>query len=146
MAGHRAGALMAKNELVAYLGEVGLFSKCTSRELKTVARHIETVTLDAGTVLTEQGADGDAWFGIISGTAEVRVDGEPVATLGPHDQFGELSLLDGEPRSATVVALEPLTVAVLGVRMFGTLLREFPEISAQLLSGLATELRLARGA
>jgi CRP/FNR family cyclic AMP-dependent transcriptional regulator len=135
---------MAKSELATNLAEVALFSKCTPRELKTVARHVETVTLDAGAVLTEQGSDGDAWFGIIAGTAEVRVDDEPVATLGPRDQFGELSLLDGEPRSATVVALEPLTVAVLGVRMFRTLMREFPEISSQLLAGLATELRTAR--
>jgi CRP-like cAMP-binding protein len=135
---------MNRREILAELAEVGLFSKCTPRELKTVARHVEMVTLDAGRALTEQGAEGDAWFGILAGSAEVRVDGETVRVLGERDHFGELALLDGEPRSATVVAVEPLTVAVLGVRMFKTLLREFPEISEQLLAGLASELRAAR--
>lgn len=135
---------MARREVVDGLAGVGLFSRCTKRELKTVARHVETVTLASGTELTEQGTDGDAWFGILDGSAEVRVDGEPVNTLGPGDHFGELALLDGEPRSATVVATEPVTVAVLGVRMFRTLLREYPEISGQMLAGLAAELRAAR--
>lgn len=135
---------MARREVVDGLAGVGLFSKCTRRDLKTVARHVETVTLDAGTELTAQGAEGDAWFGILDGSTEVRVDGEPVTTLGPGDHFGELALLDGEPRSATVIATEPVTVAVLGVRMFRTLLREYPEISGQLLAGLAAELRAAR--
>ena len=135
---------MARSDILDQLAAVSLFSRCTKRELKAVARHVETATFDEGTTLTEQGAPGDAWFGILSGTAEVVVDGERVATLGAHDDFGELSLLDGEPRSATVMALEPLTVAVLGVRMFRTLLREFPEMSSQLLAGLALELRKAR--
>lgn len=137
---------MGRREVLAELAEVGLFSKCSPRELKTVARHVETATLDTGRELTEQGAPGDAWFAILAGSAEVRVDGETVRTLGEGDHFGELALLDGEPRSATVVAVEPLTVAVLGIRMFKTLLREFPEISELLLAGLASELREARRA
>ena len=135
---------MAGGDVLAQLGSVGLFSQCTKRELKTVARHVETATIEAGAHLTDQGAAGDAWFGILSGSAEVLVDGEQVAVLGPNDHFGELSLIDGRPRSATVVALEPLTVAVLGVRMFRTLVREFPDVSEQLLAGLAAELRQAR--
>ena len=135
---------MAGGDVVAELAGVGLFSRCTKRELKTVARHVETATIEPGAHLTEQGAAGDAWFGILAGSAEVLVDGERVSVLGPHDHFGELSLIDGEPRSATVVALEPLTVAILGVRMFRTLVREFPDVSEQLLAGLATELRQAR--
>lgn len=134
-----------RSDLVDCLAGVGLFSRCTKREHKTIARHVEVVTLDPGTVLTEQGAAGDAWYAILSGTAEVRVDDDSVATLGENDQFGELALLDGAPRSATVVAEDTLTVAVLGVRMFKTLLREFPDMSEQLLAGLATELRETRG-
>jgi CRP/FNR family cyclic AMP-dependent transcriptional regulator len=135
---------VARSDVVDQLAEVALFSRCGKRELKTVARHVETATLDAGAVLTEQGAEGDAWFGIISGTAEVLVDGERVNVLGPNDHFGELSLIDGAVRSATVVALEPVTVALLGVRMFRTLVREYPDISEQLMAGLVGELRQAR--
>jgi CRP-like cAMP-binding protein len=138
-------AVASKRELVDLLAEVTLFSKCTKGELKTVARHAETVRLEPGVELTVQGADGDAFYVILDGRASVVRDGEPVNELGPGDWFGELALLDGHPRSATVTSVEDLEVAVLGVRMFRTLLREFPDLAAQLLAGMATALREARG-
>lgn len=135
----------SKRELVELLGGVGLFSNCSRGELKTIARHSETVQLAPGVDLTEQGADGDAFYVVLDGTASVAVDGAVVNELGPGDWFGELALLDGHPRSATVTSVGELEVAVLGVRMFRTLLREFPDLAAQLLAGMATALREARG-
>jgi CRP-like cAMP-binding protein len=135
----------SKRELVDLLADVTLFSKCSKGELKTVARHAETVRLEPGVELTRQGADGDAFYVILDGTAEVQVDGEVVNELGAGDWFGELALLDGEPRTATVTSIHDLEVAVLGVRMFRTLLREFPDLAAQLLAGMAGALREARG-
>ena len=126
------------------LGAVDLFSRCSRSELKTVVRHIETVRLEPGTELTRQGDAGDAFYVIIDGRAEVKVDGEGAGEMGPGEYFGELALLDGQPRSATVVAASELEVAVLGIRMFRTLLREFPDLSTQLLGGLAGALRKAR--
>jgi CRP-like cAMP-binding protein len=135
----------AKRNLVDLLAGVTLFSKCTKGELKTIARHAETVRLDPGVDLTTQGADGDAFYVILAGTADVLVDDEVRNQLHAGDWFGELALLDGEPRTATVRAGEDLEVAVLGVRMFRTLLREFPDLATQLLAGLAGALREARG-
>ena len=135
----------SKRELVDLLGDVALFSKCSKGELKTVARHAETVRLDAGVDLTAQGAEGDAFYVILDGTADVVVDGQTVNQLRPGDWFGELALLDGAPRSATVTSLDGCEVAVLGVRMFRTLLREFPDLATQLLAGMAGALREARG-
>ena len=134
----------SKRELVDLLGDVTLFSKCSKGELKTVARHAETVRLEPGVDLTSQGADGDAFYVILDGTADVVVDGEKVNQLGAGDWFGELAVLDGEPRTATVTSVDDLEVAVLGVRMFRTLLREFPDLAAQLLAGMAGALREAR--
>jgi CRP-like cAMP-binding protein len=134
----------SKRELVDLLGDVTLFSKCSKGELKTVARHAETVRLEPGVDLTSQGAEGDAFYVILDGTADVIVDGEKVNELGPGDWFGELAVLDGEPRTATVTSVEDLEVAVLGVRMFRTLLREFPEMAIELMAGLAGDLRRAR--
>ena len=132
-------------DLASLLGQVTLFSKCSKGELKTVARHVETARLDPGVDLTTQGDQGDAFYVILGGTADVIVDGQTVNQLKEGNWFGELALLDGEPRTATVTSVEDLEVAVLGVRMFRTLLREFPDLAAQLLAGLAGALREARG-
>jgi CRP-like cAMP-binding protein len=136
----------SRRELTELLGDVTLFSRCSHRERATVARHMETVTLSAGTTMVEQGEEGDALFVILDGAASVRRKGVEVATVGPGAWFGELALLDGEPRSATVVATEKTTVAVLGVRLFRTMLREFPEMTSEVLAGLASDLRRARDA
>jgi CRP-like cAMP-binding protein len=138
-------AVPSKRELVDHLAGVGLFSKCSKGELKTIARHAETVRLEPGVDLTTQGADGDAFYVVLDGAADVVVDGEVVAQLDEGDWFGELALLDGSPRSATVTSSTELEVAVLGVRMFRTLLREFPDLATQLLAGMAGALREARG-
>ncbi len=137
--------MRSKRELTDVLAAVELFSKCSRSELKTVARHVETVRLEPGVDLTRQGDAGDAFYVILEGRARVSVDDETVDTLGPGQYFGELALLDGEPRSATVTSETDLDVAVLGVRMFRTLLREFPDIATQLLAGLAGALRDSRG-
>ena len=134
----------SRRELADLLEQVSLFSRCTSRERATVARHMQTASLPADTPMVEAGEEGDALFVILDGAAVVRRDDQDVLTVGPGAYFGELALLDGEPRSATVVSTEPITVAVLGVRMFRTLLREFPDMTAQVLAGLAQDLRRAR--
>ena len=134
-----------RKDLIETLGQVGLFARCTKRELATVARHVEVVELVDGTEMITQGGPGDAFFVILEGQAQVERDGDGISSAGPGDYFGELALLDGLPRSATVRAEGPVTAAVLGVRMFRTLLREFPDIAEQLLAGLAGELRSARG-
>jgi len=105
---------------------------------------METASLPAGTLLVEEGEEGDALFVILDGTASVRKGDRAVADVGPGAAFGELALLDGEPRSASVIATADVSVAVLGVRMFRTLLREFPEMAIELMAGLAGDLRRAR--
>jgi CRP-like cAMP-binding protein len=136
----------SRRELEGQLADVALFSRCSHRERATVARHMETATLGEGTTLIEEGEEGDALFVILDGAASVRRKGVEVAAVGPGAWFGELALLDGEPRSATVVATAPTTVAVLGVRLFRTLLREFPDMTSAVLAGLASDLRRARDA
>jgi cAMP-dependent protein kinase regulator len=136
----------SRRELAELLTEVGLFSRCTKRERNTIARHAETAELPAGTDLIREGEPGDALFVILDGEASVQHDGEEVTRVGEGSYFGELALLDGAPRSATVVAATDVKVAVLGIRMFRTLLREVPDLAEQLLVGLAGELRAANAA
>jgi cAMP-dependent protein kinase regulator len=134
----------SRRDLTELLGGVALFSRCPKHARATVARHMETASLPAGTTLIEEGEEGDAFFLILTGSVSIRKGDHSLAEQGEGAYFGELALLDGEPRSATVVASEDVTVAVLGVRMFRTLLREFPEMALALLSGLAGDLRRAR--
>ncbi len=94
--------------------------------------------------LVREGEAGDALFIIIEGSAIVRSGSLELNRVGPGAYFGELALLDGEPRSATVVAETDVKVAVIGIRMFRTLLREFSDLAEQLLVALAGELREAR--
>lgn len=89
---------------------------------------------------------GDAFFVLLDGAALVTVAGRPLRRLEAGDFFGELALLDPAPRSATVTALTPVHIGVLGTRMFRTLLRELPPLSERLLAALARQARESRSA
>ena len=136
----------SKRELAELLADVSLFSRCTKRERQAVARHAQIAELPSGTDLVREGEPGDALFVILEGEAVVDGQGVELNRVGPGAYFGELAILDGEPRSATVVAATNVKVAVIGIRMFRTLLRELPDLAEQLLVGLAGELREARRA
>jgi CRP/FNR family cyclic AMP-dependent transcriptional regulator len=133
-----------KRELADLLADVTLFSRCTTRQRRTIARHAQIAELGAGVELIREGEPGDALFVILEGEAVVSQGGVPVRDVGPGAYFGELAILDGAPRSATVMAETDVKVAVIGIRMFRTMLREFSDLAEQLLIGLASELRSAR--
>ena len=133
-----------KRELAELLADVGLFSKCTARQRRTIARHAQIAELKAGVDLIKEGEPGDALFVILEGEAVVHQSGVELNRVGPGAYFGEMAILDGEPRSATVVAETDVKVAVIGIRMFRTMLREFSDLAEQLLIALAGELRAAR--
>jgi CRP-like cAMP-binding protein len=133
-----------KRDLADALESVGLFSRCTPRERRTIARHVQTASFPADTDLVIEGEPGDALFIILSGRAAVVRNGGEVAEVGEGSYFGELAILDGAPRSATIRTKSDAKVAVLGIRMFRTLLREVPDLAEQLLVGLAEQLRTAQ--
>jgi len=123
---------------------IPLFSRCSGRDLKAIARHVEIIEVPLGRPIVRQGDNGDAMFVIIRGSAEVVRDGSNVSTLGEGDYFGELALLDPAPRAATVAAIEDCELAAISVRMFRVLLRELPGLSAKLLADLASRVRESR--
>lgn len=133
--------MATKKKITDALAGVPLFSRCSGRDLKAVARHVEILTVDAGRPIVRQGDNGDAMFVILEGRAEVVRDGSPVQTMGAGDYFGELALLDPAPRAATVTATEDCELAAVSVRMFRVLLRELPGLSAKLLADLASRVR-----
>ena len=133
---------MARRDAYAeHLGTVPLFSACTKKDLALVAKRSEELTVEPGKVLVREGAAGAEFFVIVEGTAEVSRHGQKVAELGPGAFFGDLALLDRAPRNATVTAVTPMEVIVLGQREFSGLIDEVPGFAHKLLAGLAHRLR-----
>ncbi len=125
------------------LSKIWLFSTSTAKELRTIRRALEEVTVPAGRMLTEQGTVGREFFLIVSGQASVRRNNRKVAILGPDQYFGELALLDRRPRSASVISDTEMTLLVLGQRQFNDVLDSVPALSRKLLAAMATRLREA---
>ena len=123
------------------LAQMPLFSACTRRELGQVASRTVPAELPSGSVLTRQGSAGGLAYVIAAGHAEVTRNGRRLATLGPGAVVGELSLIDGEPRSATVRARTDLEVLEIDRRDLDKLLRKMPSVRRKLLESLATRLR-----
>lgn len=118
--------------IVAALRAHPLFSDLPRELLARLVGELEEVRAPAGTVIVVQGGPGDALYLVISGTLEVRAEvegqGERLAVLGPGDWFGEMALLTGDPRSATVVALTDSQLLQLGKERFLLLSQRHPDV------------------
>jgi CRP-like cAMP-binding protein len=126
---------------IDHLRRVPLFNDCTDEELRRIAAISRTVETPAGTVVTEIGKPGDSFFFIVDGRVSVQTPvgvGDP---LRPGDFFGEMSLLDGEPRSATVTALTDLRLLVIDRPQFWRLLNETPDLVRRILTVLSRRVR-----
>ena len=126
------------------LSRVPLFAQCSRDELREIAKLGTRLQVAEGTELTKEGAPGLEFFLLLEGEADCAVHGSTAAVLGPGDFFGELSLIDGGPRTATITAVTPLTVTVLSAGEFRGLVRAAPSISLKLLSNLSGRLRDAQ--
>jgi CRP/FNR family transcriptional regulator, cyclic AMP receptor protein len=134
---------MAARRRTIDLSTIWLFSTCSAKELRTVQRALDEVGAPAGTVLCEEGTIGREFFFIVDGRASVRRGGRKVAALGPGDYFGELALLDRQPRSATVVADTDMVLLNMSQREFTGLLEEVPALCRKMLAAMAGRLREA---
>jgi CRP/FNR family cyclic AMP-dependent transcriptional regulator len=130
-----------KAQKAELLAQIPLFSACTKRQLAAVSAFTVPERLAAGTVLTREGAAGGIAYILASGQAEVVRGKRRLAVLGPGDVVGELSLIDGQPRSATVRALTDLEVLEIDARDLRRLLRQAPAVTHKLLEALAERLR-----
>jgi CRP-like cAMP-binding protein len=134
---------ISQDDRIDRLEDVNLLAGCSRRQLRAIARISEVIEVPASTVLARAGHPGDEFFLILDGSAHVEVSPRKRSRLGPGQYFGEMSLLDGGPRSATVVADTPLRLLVIKRRDFSTLLREAPDLTQNLLATLSRRLRQA---
>lgn len=131
---------MAKDTKLDQLARVRLFSACSKKELTTIGRASDEVTVNDGTVLCEEGKPGHEFYLVLSGKVAVKKGNRTLVTLGPGDHFGELALLHRGPRNATVVSDGPATLLVLGQREFSGVLDSIPGLAHKLLTTMATRL------
>jgi CRP-like cAMP-binding protein len=111
-----------------------------------VSRLCTPVKLPAGKELIREGSAGHEFFVVVEGRATVEVDGETVAVLGPGEFFGEVALLDGGARTASVTAETDLVVEVISHQEFFSLLLDAPSVTRRILRHLGARLRAADAA
>jgi CRP/FNR family cyclic AMP-dependent transcriptional regulator len=129
--------------VLEHLKGVALFSACTKKELELISGATTELRFPAGQVLARAGDSGHEFIVIVEGSAHVELGERTVATIGAGEFFGEIALLDGGPRTATIVADTDLVAEVIGQREFATLIEDSPHLAKNLLIGLARRLRAA---
>ena len=117
-----------------------LFSHCDRREIEEIAAAADLIDFPAGMTVVTQGQQTNEFVVIAQGRCDVTRYGSQVATLGPGDFFGEIALVTGAPRTATVTATEPSTLLVLTDRAFERVVEDIPSIATSVLRVLGERL------
>jgi CRP/FNR family transcriptional regulator, cyclic AMP receptor protein len=128
-------------ELTERLKTVPLFSACSARELASIGRFLKEVDYPAGRQIVKQGHVGVGLHIILDGETKVVVGDRTRRRLGPGAFFGEISLLDRGPRSATVVAETPVRALSLSAWNFRAALKEHPSLAVKMLEEMARRVR-----
>jgi CRP/FNR family transcriptional regulator, cyclic AMP receptor protein len=129
-----------KADVVRMLEKVPIFSPLSERQLGRLARDSLDKSFPEGTSIVKQGEKGIAFFLLLEGRADVRRNGRRLATLNPGDFFGEMALLDEEPRSADVVATQPTRCLVLSKWEFWGFALNEPRMLRGMLEEMARRL------
>jgi CRP-like cAMP-binding protein len=136
-------AIFHRDDHLAALRRVPLFSGLDARHLQQVAQLTTELPVAAGGELTREGAYGRELGIILEGDARVERAGKEIGRLKAGDFYGELSLLDGKPRTATIIAESPCTLLLVEPRALATLLETVPELARAIMLSLCTRLREA---
>src|SRR5207342_1707947 len=130
--GGRRRDAMDEQAAIEEIRSVPLFSGFGDKELQRVAAIVKEVSFPAGKDIAKQGESGVGFHMIVDGQATVSIDGVVHGTLEPGSYFGEISLIDGGSRSATVTAKTDLKTVSLTSWDFNALMDQFPELSRTL--------------
>lgn len=132
---------MARDEKLEHLKAVPLFASLGRRELERLGQLTDEIEVGLDEVLARQGETGQEFFIVLDGHVAVLDGKEPIVHLGPGNFFGEIALVDGRPRTATVRAEGLTRLLVLGHREFHALMDEFPETRRAVMIALADRVR-----
>jgi len=126
-----------------FLARVPVFAHCTADEIHAIAKVAQESFFPPAQIIVTQGTPGQAFYLILSGRVEILRDGVSLGAFGAGDFFGEMSLLDNAPRSATIRAIEDTSCLMLSSWDFKALLEQHPSIAIKLLEVLSRRLRVA---
>ena len=132
---------LTQDRRATLLAATPLFADVDAAGLDRIADRAVEVGFVADHVIARQGEIGTGFFIVVSGAARVVRDGSQIATLGPGEFFGELSVLDGLPRVAQVIADGPTTCLALASWDFESVVRDEPAVALAVMRGLARRLR-----
>ncbi len=132
---------MARDEKLELLKRIQLFSRLNSRELLRLGELADEMDLLSGRVLMREGERGEEAFVIVTRSAEIERDGRVFATRSTGEILGEIALVDGGPRTATVRLVEDSRLIVLGRKQFHALMDEYPDVRLRVLETLAQRVR-----
>lgn len=126
-----------------FLAQVPLFANCSSEEISAITAVAREHSFEPGQIIVNQGSAGQAFYLILTGRVEILRDGSSLGSFAAGDFFGEMSLLDAAPRSATIRAVEPTQCFMLSGWDFRSVLERHPSIAIKLLEVLSRRLRVA---
>jgi CRP-like cAMP-binding protein len=129
------------NRKVEALSRVPLFAKAGRKELEFLATRTDEVDLEAGRTLIRQGSPSGSFYVLLDGEADVEIDGKGGPPLLAGSFFGEISMLDGGPATATVVTRTPARVMVMSHTQFRDAIKANDQLLTTVLSAAADRLR-----
>jgi CRP-like cAMP-binding protein len=132
--------MLRKNAKMELLKRVPLFERCSQRELGQIAMLADELHLPDARALTSEGSRGYEFIVLVEGAADVVRKGKTVNELGPGDFVGEIALVTGQPRTATVKTRGPSRILVLTASGFRSLMREVPSIQDKVLAALTARI------
>ncbi len=130
-----------KRPIVEMLQQVSLFSGLSKQDVERIANKFVERSFRGGEAIVREGDEGVGFYLIVKGSAEVRRSGKHLSKLGQGNFFGELTLIDEQPRSADVIAVEQTRCLVLNTFNFSGLVHAYPSIAMKILKELARRLR-----
>jgi CRP-like cAMP-binding protein len=138
--------LRRSSQKIELLKKVPMFSNLSQRHLREIGKHADQVKVEVGRVLAQQEKKGWEFIFIVDGKARVEKNGKVIRLLSGGDFLGEISLIDGEPRTATVIAETDMTLLVVNKTSFDHLLDKVPGLQRKILIALCQYLRSAEKA
>jgi len=133
----------SQKELVGVLKTIPLFASCSQTELRRIAAIVKEVQFDAGDVICREGETGVGLHVVLEGETKVQIGGRTRRKLSAGAFFGEIALLDGGPRSATVIAETPVRTLSIPSWSFTSMLKSNPSLALKMLEEACRRLRTA---